>query len=89
MRIAQFCERHMVGRTSKQAILLFLVLATVAANTLLILFVLGAFTLWESVIALLTLLILTAGSMWSVFEIVRRDLGAADWERRQSEATGD
>jgi uncharacterized protein YqhQ len=44
----------------------FMVLSVVAANTFLVLTVLGVFSLWEAVIGLITLLILAAGTIWTI-----------------------
>jgi len=55
-----------------KAVAVFLALLVVVANVLLVLFVLGFFTLWEAGLVLITVLILAGGTIWSVVSISRK-----------------
>ena len=57
--------------SSSQALIVFLLLAVFTADAVSILFVLGLFSLWESVVSLVTVLALAGGTIWSILWISR------------------
>ena len=57
--------------SSSQALVVFLLLAVFTADAVSILYVFGLFSLWESVVTLVTVLALAGGTIWSILWISR------------------
>ena len=65
MQIAHRRERHAEAVfTSSQALIVWVVLAIIAADAVAILVVLGMMTVWEAAVALFAVLTLAAGAIW-------------------------
>jgi hypothetical protein len=70
MQIAHRRERHAeTVLTSSQALILWVVLAIIAADVVAILVVLGMMTVWEAAVALFAVLTLAAGAIWTLLLI--------------------
>ena len=70
MQIAHRRERHAeTVLTSSQALILWVVLAIIAADAVAILVVLGMMTVWEAAVALFAVLTLAAGAIWTLLLI--------------------
>jgi MMPL family len=86
MQIAQR-ERHADAiLTRGQALIVWVVLAIIAADTVAILTVLGMMTMWEAAVALFTVLTVAAGAMWTLILIPRGRSPKAE-ESSSSEAS--
>jgi cyanate permease len=70
MQIAHRRERHAeTVLTSSQALIVWVVLAIIAADAVAILVVLGMMTVWEAAVALFAVLALAAGAIWTLLLI--------------------
>jgi membrane protein YdbS with pleckstrin-like domain len=70
MQIAQRRERHANGiLTPGQALIVWVVLAIIAADTVAILVVLGMMNVWEAAVAVFTVLTVAAGAIWTLLLI--------------------
>ena len=85
MQIAHEMERHADAiLTRGQALILWVVLAIIAADAVAILSVLGMMTAWEAAVALFTVLTVAAGAIWTLLLIPRggnlkgEDTGASE-----------
>jgi len=66
MHITEGREKHANAiLTAGQALIVWLVLAIIAADTVAILVVLGMMTVWEAAVAAFTVLTVTAGGIWT------------------------
>lgn len=90
MQIAQGKEnRADVILTRGQALILWVVLAIIAADAVAILSVLGMMTAWEAAVALFTVLTVAAGAIWTLLLIPRgRNLKAEDTAASESSPGG-
>lgn len=70
MHIAQRKEGHTHAiLTRGQALIIWVVLAIIAADTVAILAVLGMMTLWEAAVTVFTVLAVAAGAIWTLLLI--------------------
>lgn len=90
MQIAQGKEnRADVILTRGKALILWVVLAIIAADAVAILSVLGMMTAWEAAVALFTVLTVAAGAIWTLLLIPRgRNLKAEDTGASESSPGG-
>jgi hypothetical protein len=87
MQVAQGRDRHTNPILSPgQALIVWLVLAIITADTVAILGVLGLMTVWEAAVALFTVLAVAAGAIWTLLLIPHKRFPKAD-ESGQSEAS--
>ena len=67
MQIAHRKERHTHAiLTRGQALIIWVVLAIIVADTVAVLAVLGAMTIWEAAVTIFTVLAVAAGAMWTL-----------------------
>ena len=70
MHITEGREKHANAiLTAGQALIVWLVLAIIAADTVAILVVLGMMTVWEAAVAVFTVLTVAAGAIWTLLLI--------------------
>ena len=73
MQIAQREEKHTHAiLTRGQALIIWVVLAIIAADTVAILGVLGMMTVWEAAVTIFTVLAVAAGAMWTLLLIPQK-----------------
>jgi hypothetical protein len=73
MQIAQRREKHTHAiLTRGQALIIWVVLAIIAADTVAILGVLGMMTVWEAAVTIFTVLAVAAGAMWTLLLIPQK-----------------
>ena len=85
MQIAQRRDRHADAILSPgQALIVWLVLAIITADTVAILVVLGLMTVWEAAVALFTVLAVAAGAIWTLLLIPHKRAPEAE-QRGSSE----
>jgi len=79
MQIAQKAEGHPEALlTSGQAIIIFVVLTIVTADTVAILAALGMMTVWEAAVALFAVLALAAGAIWTLLLVPQKTVPRPD-----------
>ena len=87
MQMAQRREGHADAiLTPGQALIVWVVLAIIAADTVAILAVLGMMTVWEAAVAVFTVLTVAAGAIWTFFLIPHKRSPQAE-ERGSSEVS--
>ena len=80
-------DQSTTGLTLRQATIVFLILAILTANAVSICFALGVFTLWEAALALITVLTLAAGTIWTIVNITQKTLHRANFECEPSDSS--
>lgn len=89
MQVAQGRERPSGAiLTRGQALIVWVVLAIIAADAVAILGVLGMMTVWEAAVALFTVLTVAAGAIWTLLLIPRERNSKAEDSRVSKASPG-